>query len=111
MRFQELRQIRPGWLQGVGEVPTASFLKDVEDLAGRFVEAGTDRPYVYPMPDGGIQLEWDGISFSISPGLRVEADCIHLPADDSFIEDADLTAATAWLLRAWHATRRVRAGG
>lgn len=109
-RFQDLRQIRPGWLDGAGEVPTASFLKKVEDLAWRFVEAGTERPYAYPMPDGGIQLEWDGISFSISPGLRVEADCIYLPESDRFIEGADLGTATAWLLRAWQATRRARDG-
>lgn len=57
-RLDALRTLRDGWLDGKGVAPGASGL---DWFATAFNESYPDdlpSPYIYPVAEGGIQLEW-----------------------------------------------------
>ena len=56
-RLEELKKIKDGWLDGAGQAPSHEGL---DWLAGVLKDRYPDylpRPYAYPVPDGGVQLE------------------------------------------------------
>lgn len=53
-----LRALKDGWLDGEGLAPPSYGLDWFDAAFARFYPADAPRPYVYPMPDGGVQLEW-----------------------------------------------------
>lgn len=58
LQLDELRTLKDGWYDGMGQAPPASGL---DWLAESFDEYDPDisvLPYVYPVPEGGVRLEW-----------------------------------------------------
>lgn len=53
-RLYELASLRDGWHDGQGKEITRLALNTA--LA---IGSNEPHPYIYPMPDGGISLEWD----------------------------------------------------
>jgi hypothetical protein len=73
-RIEELLALKPGWLDGEGQAPSAPVLL----AAGRLVDSipcppGTVR--IYPTPEGGVELEWDDANLNhaitIGPDRRL----------------------------------------
>jgi len=58
LRIQELKQFLPGWLEGQGNAvsPNALFVADI--FRSVLEEKDLPLPFVYPTPEGGIQMEW-----------------------------------------------------
>jgi hypothetical protein len=57
-RCEELSQLKDGWLDGEGKAPTKEGLKSfMAAWDGARTEA-IPLPYIYPTPEGGIQMEW-----------------------------------------------------
>ena len=57
-RLDEFRDMRDGWLDGYGKAPSHEGL---DWLAHKFMLEYPDtlpRPYTYPTPEGGVQMEW-----------------------------------------------------
>src|SRR5262249_40569527 len=57
-QLDDLRTLRDGWLDGNGYAPTTDGL---DWLAEAFEDHYSDNlrpPYVYPVPEGGVRLEW-----------------------------------------------------
>lgn len=65
-RIAALSELKAGWLEGDGEEPGKAMLKRFLELwfSGELSEL--PNPYVYPRPDGGLQLEWDSGSWAVS---------------------------------------------
>ncbi|WP_456015767.1 hypothetical protein [Pseudomonas fluorescens] len=57
-RIDELRLLKAGWLDGIGLVPSKPEFDWLEDFFASQYPAALPAPYIYPMEDGGIQLEW-----------------------------------------------------
>lgn len=58
-RFDELAELKDGWFDGLGVGIETSFLENVRGLMREIVyEHNCYLPRVYPMPEGGIQVEW-----------------------------------------------------
>ena len=57
-RLQELRALRDGWLDGDGIAPSEDGLDWLAVNLGRFYPDSGPSPYIYPLPDGGVQIEW-----------------------------------------------------
>lgn len=69
-RFEELKLLRDGWLDGVGLAPSPDGL---DWLAGVMAEKYPDilpLPYSYPVAEGGIQFEWPLITHE--PSLEID---------------------------------------
>jgi hypothetical protein len=57
-RLEELKMLKDGWLDGRGSAPSAVGLDWLANVfEGRYSE-DLPLPYVYPVAEGGVQLEW-----------------------------------------------------
>ncbi len=100
-RFEELKQLLPGWLDGRGEVPAPC---DLDWLAGAFdrsYPADLAPPYLFPTPEGGVLAEWDckrwSPSLDIDPATRRgEWHLLNLDTDEERERGLDLTAPGDW---------------
>ena len=57
LQLLHLKELKPGWLEGDGEVPDPSDLDWLGILWEDYFQALTD-PYLYPMADGNVIIEW-----------------------------------------------------
>lgn len=57
-RLDEFRAMTDGWLEGQGEVPDTIGLDWLAAAFERLFPDETPLPYVYPTPEGGVQMEW-----------------------------------------------------
>jgi hypothetical protein len=72
-----LAALNPGWLEGEGsriEIPPIEMARDIlRELSGDWMPL----PALFPMPDGGVQLEWltqsRHIELAISPDVEIHA--------------------------------------
>lgn len=57
-RLEDLSHLRKGWFNGEGEALNSSAVQWFSQLFDQNYDSSLDLPYVYPTPDGNIQLEW-----------------------------------------------------
>lgn len=100
-RIAEMHKIEDGWLDGTGKRPTDAALALAENAMQRLSSTPQlEDAYLYPTPDGGIQVEWtiNGVEITVNflpEGNRVEASSagergereISLRADGSFLDE------------------------
>lgn len=56
--LRRLRQLRPGW-DGYRAVPvTEAAVYGAASLLGRLLDADSEPPQIFPLNDGGLQVEW-----------------------------------------------------
>ena len=65
-RFDELRRLVPGWLDGTGVPPSQLALMRAESLAPQLVHRTGRVAYLYATEDGGVQLEWDIATWQVT---------------------------------------------
>jgi hypothetical protein len=57
-RLEDLKKIKDGWLDGAGRAPSHEGLDWLARVLKDRYPDYLPRPYAYPVPDGGVQLEW-----------------------------------------------------
>lgn len=57
-RIDELRLLKPGWLDGRGEVPTPDQFSWLEGFFSHGYPSSLAAPLIFPTAEGGVQLEW-----------------------------------------------------
>lgn len=57
-RCEELAQLKDGWLDGEGKAPAKEGLKAFKTAWDAASTESLPLPYIYPTPEGGIQMEW-----------------------------------------------------
>lgn len=57
-RLDEFRDMSDGWLEGEGKAPDHDGLNWLSTLFEKYYPSDLPLPYTYPMPDGGVQMEW-----------------------------------------------------
>jgi hypothetical protein len=100
-QLEELKVLKDGWYDGKGLAPPAAGL---DWLAGAFKEHYPDNlapPYVYPVAEGGVRLEW-----SLGPNeASLEIDlrdrrgdwhCLDLETDQDEARPLRLDAEEDW---------------
>jgi hypothetical protein len=71
-RFDELKLLRNGWLDGDGVPPSSEGLDWlISTMADKYPDL-LPLPYAYPLPEGGIQFEWSLGSHEVSLDLDLE---------------------------------------
>ena len=96
-----LRGIEPGWLDGEGEVPSSTGLDWLAEAFGRHYPSDAPLPYVYPMPNGGVQMEWSigkrEISLEVDLATRRgEWSCYDMETDSSEEKVLGLDSSDGW---------------
>lgn len=57
-RFEELKSLRDGWLDGDGIAPSTRGIDRLTQAFDSHFVGNIELPYVYPTPDGNIRFEW-----------------------------------------------------
>ena len=57
-RLDEFRNLQDGWLDGSGVAPKHSNLDWLSSVFGLYYSDDLPLPHTYPIPDGGVGLEW-----------------------------------------------------
>jgi hypothetical protein len=113
-RIDELRGLKPGWLDRAGDAPSPAFLDWLnQQFESRYPDA-VPLPYLYPTAEGGVQAEWSLGAHEIS--LEIDSDTHHaewqalnLESDQEDARQLDLDDPASW---AWIAGEiRMIAGG
>lgn len=104
-RLAELGRLPQGWLDGEGEAPEPASLRSARAMLMQMVTLGTQRPRVYPTPEGGVQAEWTTgsreISLTFEPGGAVTAAAINTASGaEEELEDGDAEQLARFVLRA-----------
>ncbi len=56
-QIDKLRDMQPGWLDGEGSAPSHSGLDWLSGIFSRYYPKNATLPYVYPTPEGGVDME------------------------------------------------------
>ncbi len=104
-RLDELKKIKDGWLDGAGRAPSHEGLDWLAGVLKDRYPKSLPPLYAYPVPDGGIQLEWSIKRREISLEVDLEArrgDWHSLDLDTSQEEQKELNlsddADSSWLI-------------
>jgi hypothetical protein len=57
-QLDELRTLKNGWYDGKGQAPSSRGLDWLANAFNEYVPDTTALPYVYPVAEGGVRLEW-----------------------------------------------------
>ena len=110
-RLSAMIELEPGWFEPGSLVPKVDLITQATAiLVALFDGHNVPVPHVYPRPDGGIQAEWDGETFTVEARFTADGRTVRLSADpkgdgDSADEELPLSAtestakAAEWLLR------------
>jgi hypothetical protein len=100
-RLEELKVLRDGWLDGRGiALPHAGLDWLANEIDNRYSE-DLPLPYVYPVAEGGVRLEWsigpEEVSLEIDLGRRSgDWHALNLETDEEEARTLDLDDETAW---------------
>jgi hypothetical protein len=104
-RLDELRGLKPGWLDRAGDVPSPAFLDWLEQRFESSYPDAVPLPYLYPTAEGGVQAEWSvgahEISLEIAAAThQAEWQALNLENDrqDTRQLDLDDPASWAWIV-------------
>jgi hypothetical protein len=65
-RIQELKGLKDGWLDGEGVAPSDQDLDWMLEFLNKEYPDELPLPYIFPTPEGGVQLEWTIGSYDVS---------------------------------------------
>ncbi|MBN5175619.1 hypothetical protein ACUDCE_19470 [Stenotrophomonas pavanii] len=71
-RLEKIAQIPAGWYNGGNPAPAATAVRSMKLLLEEMEISGVPRPYLYPLPEGGVVAEWSFSGWEIS--ITVEPD-------------------------------------
>lgn len=100
-RFEELKTLKDGWMDGRGLAPASDGLDWLADQIENQYSEKLPLPYIYPVAEGGVQLEWSlkphevslEIDFNQKSG---EWHALNLDTDNEEWQSLDLREEAAW---------------
>lgn len=70
-RFDELRLLKDGWLEGEGKAPSKEGLDWLEEALNLYCPDEIELPHLYPTPEGGIRAEWSNNQWDLSLDIHL----------------------------------------
>ncbi|WP_157804650.1 hypothetical protein [Stenotrophomonas maltophilia] len=107
-RLREIEGTPAGWYSDGNPAPASSAVASMRTLLEAMESAGIPRPYIYPLPEGGVVAEWSWGGWEISATVEPGSDAAEFLAvnidgpgevEDFIYFNAEDLAATA--LRVW----------
>ncbi len=101
-RIDELRPMKEGWLDGKnGVILEKQDLDWFSEIFEKYFSSDLPLPYVYPVPDGGLLLEWSiaghDISLEVSfPERKAQWHDYDLILDKEDVKSLDLELRSDW---------------
>lgn len=106
-QIDDLRTLKDGWYDGLGTAPSADGLDWLDAAHGGQYPDALPPPYVYPVVEGGVRLEWQfgrwDVSLEVDLQKRLgEWHALHLDSDDEETRPLNLDSEDDW---GWMARR------
>lgn len=100
-QIDDLKLLKPGWLDGQGIAPAHDDLDWLFDSFGRHYPNYLPLPYLFPTPEGHVLSEWSLKPWAPSLEIdlaekRGEWHVLNLDTDDEETRELELTSADAW---------------
>lgn len=100
-RLDELRLLKDGWLEGQGRAPSATGVDWLADAFSRSYPDDMPLPFVYPMAEGGIRLEWSLDPYDVSLEIDLlghlgDWHALNLSADEEAEKTLELDQPDQW---------------
>jgi len=100
-RIEELKTLKDGWLDGKGQAPKDEQLDWFAQNFEAHYPADLPYPFIYPTPEGGLQVEWSGtnIELSLDADLAQQIGSWHalnMGSDEEEHGDVELCSADGW---------------
>lgn len=100
-QLEELKLLKDGWLDGRGYAPPAAGLDWLADAINERYSDSLTLPYVYPVAEGGVRLEWTVGSNEISLEINLrdhvgEWHYLNLETDDDEARKLNLDVGEDW---------------
>lgn len=57
-RLSDLKKLEDGWFENQGKAPSVERLTELSELFDLYYTEDDNLPYIYPTPDGNLELEW-----------------------------------------------------
>lgn len=64
-RFDELSKLENGWLDGEGIAPNDIAINNAKQISLLLEQLTTIKQFIYPVPSGGVQLEFNSNTIEI----------------------------------------------
>ncbi|WP_275288329.1 hypothetical protein [Halomonas elongata] len=101
VQLEELKNLRDFWLDGKGLAPCKSGLDWLISCFSNLYEDDLPQPYVYPTPEGGVQVEWSigEQEISLEIDLKNHQGYWHyldISSDSDYEERLDLDDEEKW---------------
>ena len=111
-RIEELKLLKPGWLDGTGVPPAHGGLAWLNRAFDEYYPEELPRPYLFPTPEGHVLAEWSLRPRSITLQIDLSArsgdwHALDLVTDAEETRELDLREPECWQ---WLA-RRIRTYG
>ena len=71
-RLEELAALQNGWLDGTGVAPDKDALPKLARLFDTSFDSDLPLPFLYPIPEGGLQAEWNLGDWSVTLEIELE---------------------------------------
>jgi hypothetical protein len=105
-RLEELKALRDGWLNGRGIAPVPAGLDWLAgEIKSRYPEE-LPLPYVYPVAEGGVRLEWSITPHEVSLEIDLSRKSgewhalnLHTDVDETRTLNLDDVVAWDWMIR------------
>jgi hypothetical protein len=115
-RIDELRGLKPGWLDGAGDAPGPEFLDWLNQQFEPRYPADVPLPCLYPTAEGGVQAEWSVGAHEISLEIasdthQAEWQALNLETGDQAARRLDLDDPAGWAWVAGQIRTIARQGG
>jgi len=100
-RIQELKSLQDGWLDGKGKAPNKDELEWFCDVFENQYPEKLPLPFIYPTPEGGLQLEWTLQDKEISLEIdlythEAEWHLLDLSSGEDEFQELDMNADKSW---------------
>jgi hypothetical protein len=100
-QLDELRTLKDGWYDGKGYAPPVDALDWLADMFSTHYSENLELPYVYPVPERGVRLEWSIGRYDVSLNIDLQVHAgdwhsLNLDTDKEMANRLNLDTKEAW---------------
>ncbi len=98
-KLNDLKNLGDGWFENTGKAPSAEGLTKLSELFDAYYTEDRNLPYIYPTPEGNLELEWSITDADVILGIDIDSligDLLIIYDDKDIQYDLNLNTSSDW---------------